>query len=200
MNSNIELHNESDFILFLKHNEIKLTSEIRLLYYMTIGNMCFVCHHIDSYPNDKNNFESYQKLKAHFIKKHTTDYEGKRVDRSCAEGLSRGDLHDYYSKTEILVWNNNKILGLMDQMIVLENYLDRRLHIRGRGKQDEKLYFYRDLGACIIKIMKDYQIPQLMFTKYLGISAISFEKYTTAYYMCLDDNEKPGWMKAFLKS
>ena len=196
MTNNIEVHNDSDFILFLKKCEIKLTPEIRLLYYMSSMHICFVCHHVDAY-NEKT-YSSYNELKDHFIKKHTTDYEGNRRDKGYAFGKSSNDIHDHYSTTEYIGWNNNQILGLIDQLIVLENYLNRRVHMRRRDT-NTRFNFYRDLGGCIIKIMKDYQIPQLMFVRYLGLPLVSLEKYTTTYYVSLPDNEKPGWMKPFLK-
>jgi|SRR5215203_1049385 len=204
-NNNIEIHKESDFILFLKHSEIQLTPEIRLLYHMADYNVCFVCLHIDTYYKENNHYESYYELKDHFIKEHTKDHEGNRRDKGSAFGSSLASMHDYYSKTKLLVWNNNKILGLIDQMIVLENYLDRRISMRGKKKKkkskdpdDKRLIFYRDLGRCIIKIMKEYQIPQLMFIKYFGLTPIALEQYTTAYYMSLDDKDKPGWMRRAL--
>jgi|SRR5215212_1237784 len=200
MKDNIEVHNESEFILFLKHSEIQLTPEIRLLYHMADYNVCFVCLHIDTYYKENNHYESYRELKDHFIKEHTKDYEGNRRDKGSAFGSSLASMHDYYSKTEFLVWNNNKILGLIDQMIVLESYLDRRTSMRGKSKDpDKRLMFYRDLGRCIIKIMKEYQIPQLMFIKYFGLTPITLEQYTTAYYMSLDDKDKPAWMRTLLK-
>jgi hypothetical protein len=83
-------------------------------------------------------------------------------------------------------------------MIVLENYLGRT-HLHNRDLE-KKFNFHRGVGQTIIKVMKDYQIPQVMFTtKYIGITNQMFEKYTTAYYMSLPDEDKPKWMRAFLK-
>jgi hypothetical protein len=163
---------------------------------MATMNICFVCLHEDSYINRHNHYESYYELKDHFIDKHTKDYFGDRRDKGSAYGRSKGDMHNPYSKTEFLSWNNNKILGLIDQMIVLENYLDRTINVSRRNAK-KRLGFYRSLGQTIIKIMKDYQIPQLMFTKYLKITPTMLEKYTTAYYVSLPDNDKPKWMRAF---
>jgi hypothetical protein len=186
----IIVHKDSDFVLFLKSNDIALTPEIKMLYEMAMFNECFVCDHLKTDENKRKGFycEGYRELKDHFNQVHKRP--NKDVDY--VYNVVRSD------NDGILEWNNNSILGLLDQMIVYENYRRRRRRISKRAEHGNRRFDYlKDQGRCIVKIMKEWQIPQIIFIKYLGITSKMLERYTTAYYLSLSDEDRPKWMRSF---
>lgn len=190
--TSIEPHKDSDFVLFLKSNDIALTPEIKMLYEMAMFNECFVCDHLKSEENKHKGFfcEGYRELKDHFIEVHKEANKNEDYAYNIIRSENDG----------ILEWNNNTILGLLDQMIVYENYRKRRRRISKIAQHaDRRFNYLKDQGRCIVKIMKEWQIPQIIFIKYLGISSKMLERYTTAYYMSLSDEDRPKWMRSFFK-
>jgi len=161
--------------------------------------MCFVCYHNDPYSGNVKHYDSYYDLKKHFMKEHILTNTNTNRENDHAYGLSYDDdiTSDKYSNSELIVWNKSKILGLLDHMIILvDNYLGIRKKGISKKGGDKKLIFYKDMGRIIVKIMKEYQIPQLLLLKCLKLTPRILERYTSTYYYSLDDNDRPKWMRA----
>ena len=184
--NDLELHPDSDYLKFLQHCEIKSTPQIMMIYYLKEGYKCFICRdHVLQDPSDKYSFtDDFTIYKQHFIAEHKN--------------------HDYFLHTESfnhaieLYWNSSTILGLLDQLLVLENYLARIKRYRGNIDKEIRFHNYANIGNTIIKIMKEWQIPINMIIKYCDISSTKIGKFTNAAYLNMKEEERPQWMKNFL--
>ena len=196
--NDLQLHPDSDYLKFLKDCGIKSTPEIMMIYYLRSHYICFICRNNielfdkntgeiildkDGYPAITDDFDLYKK---HFLKEHKDqDY------------FLYIDAHNAFISEEI-TWNSSSILGLLDQIIVLENYKARLKRYRGNIDPEIRFRNYADIGNTIIKIMKEWQIPIGMIPLYIGISINQVGKFTNAAYLNMKKDERPQWMKNFL--
>lgn len=185
MASDIELSKDSDFILFLRAANIKYTKEIHIAKLIIQGQCpcCFVEERkIDGQNKMYRGYFTYHGESGTHLQSWN-NYPYYDVEEQVRIFNDHFQIYHYQDGRHLNMTDPEKLtLAILQQLMIYAVNAGR-----GRSRGNVERY-----GSAIIKLEKEFQIPQIVLAELLNTS---FQKLGEAAYRAMVQNGLPDWVK-----